>query len=81
MFTYYNTLFFSIRYSPSMRIFIILLFGLFVSSSVFAEDATVKMLNKLGKENKVFQLKLSKLMLVILLFGRLQIEVTMLNLL
>ena len=43
-----------------MRIFIILLFGLFVSSSVFAEDTTVKMLNKLGKENKVFSTKIVK---------------------
>ena len=43
-----------------MRIFIILLFGLFVSSSVFAEDATVEMLNKLGKENKVFSTKIVK---------------------
>ena len=43
-----------------MRKFIILLFGLFVSSSVFAEDATVEMLNKLGKENKVFSTKIVK---------------------
>ena len=43
-----------------MRIFIILLFGLFVSSSVFAEDATVEMLNKLEKENMVFSIKIVK---------------------
>ena len=41
-----------------MRIFIILLFGLFVSSSVFAEDAIVEMLNKLKKENMVYSLKI-----------------------
>ena len=41
-----------------MRKFMILLFGLFVSSSVFAEDATVEMLNKLGKENMVFSEKI-----------------------
>ena len=33
---------------------------MFVSSSVFAEDATVKMLNKLGKENKVFSTEIVK---------------------
>ena len=43
-----------------MRIFIILLFGLFVSSSIFAKDATVEMLNKLGKENMVFSTKIVK---------------------
>ena len=37
-----------------MRILFILLFGLFVSSSIFAQDATVEMLNKLEKENMVF---------------------------
>ena len=42
-----------------MRI-IILLFGLLVSSSVFAEDTTVEMLNKLGKENMVFSTKIVK---------------------
>ena len=43
-----------------MRIFFILLFGLFVSSSIFAEDATVEMLNKLEKENMVFSIKIVK---------------------
>ena len=43
-----------------MRILIILLFGLFVSSSIFAEDATVEMLNKLEKENMVFSIKIVK---------------------
>ena len=43
-----------------MRIVIILLFSLFVSNSVFAEDATVEMLNKLGKENMVFSIKIVK---------------------
>ena len=43
-----------------MRILFILLFGLFVSSSIFAEDATVEMLNKLGKENMVFSIKIVK---------------------
>ena len=43
-----------------MRVFIILLFGLFVSSSVFAENATVEMLNKLEKENMVFSTKIVK---------------------
>ena len=43
-----------------MRKFIILLFGLFVSSSIFAQDATVEMLNKLEKENMVFSIKIVK---------------------
>ena len=43
-----------------MRILFILLFGLFVSSSIFAEDATVEMLNKLEKENMVFSIKIVK---------------------
>jgi|TARA_B100002003_G_scaffold236274_1_gene252049 pseudoazurin len=43
-----------------MRILIILLFSLLVSNSVFAEDATVEMLNKLGKENMVFSTKIVK---------------------
>ena len=43
-----------------MRILFILLFGLFVSSSIFAEDATVEMLNKLEKENMVFSTKIVK---------------------
>ena len=42
-----------------MRIFIISLLGLFISSSVFAEDVTVEMLNKLEKENMVFSLKIA----------------------
>ena len=42
-----------------MRI-IILLFSLFVSSSIFAENATVEMLNKLEKENMVFSNKIVK---------------------
>ena len=43
-----------------MRILFILLFGLFVSSSIFAQDATVEMLNKLEKENMVFSIKIVK---------------------
>ena len=43
-----------------MRTLFILLFGLFVSSSIFAEDATVEMLNKLEKENMVFSIKIVK---------------------
>ena len=43
-----------------MRILIILLFSLFVSNSVFAEDVTVEMLNKLEKENMVFSTKIVK---------------------
>ena len=43
-----------------MRILFILLFGLFVSSSIFAEDATVEMLNKLERENMVFSIKIVK---------------------
>ena len=43
-----------------MRILFILLLGLFVSSSIFAEDATVEMLNKLEKENMVFSIKIVK---------------------
>ena len=42
-----------------MRI-IILLFSLFVSSSIFAENATVEMLNKLEKENMVYSNKIVK---------------------
>ena len=41
-----------------MRIIIIFLFSLFISSSVFAEDVTVEMLNKLEKENMVFSNKI-----------------------
>ena len=43
-----------------MRIIIILLFGLFASSSIFAEDITIEMLNKLEKENMVFSTKIAK---------------------
>ena len=43
-----------------MRILFILLFGLFVSSSIFAQDVTVEMLNKLEKENMVFSIKIVK---------------------
>ena len=41
-----------------MRIIIIFLFSLFISSSVFAEDVTVEMLNKLEKENMVVSNKI-----------------------
>ena len=41
-------------------IIIILLFSLFVSSSIFAENATVEMLNKLEKENMVYSNKIVK---------------------
>ena len=41
-----------------MRIIIIFLFSLFIPSSVFAEDVTVEMLNKLEKENMVFSNKI-----------------------
>ena len=44
-----------------MRILFILLFSFFVSSSIFAEDATVEMLNKLEKENMVFSIKIVKI--------------------
>ena len=43
-----------------MRIIIIFLFSLFLSSSVFAEEVTVEMLNKLEKENMVFSNKIVK---------------------
>ena len=43
-----------------MRVFIILLFGLFVSGSIFAENTTIEMLNKLEKENMVFSKKIVK---------------------
>ena len=37
-----------------MRYILIILFSLFLSNTVFAEDVTVEMLNKLGKRNMVF---------------------------
>ena len=37
-----------------MRHLLIILFGLFISNVVLAEDATVEMLNKLDKRNMVF---------------------------
>ena len=37
-----------------MRYILIILFSLFLSNTVFAEDATVEMLDKLGKRNMVF---------------------------
>jgi pseudoazurin len=43
-----------------MRIIIISLIGLLLSSSVFAEDTIVEMLNKLEKENMVFSTKIVK---------------------
>ena len=43
-----------------MRI-VILLFSLLVSSSIFAENITVEMLNKLEKENMVFSKKIVKI--------------------
>ena len=44
-----------------MRIFIIIFIGLIVSNSIFAEDVTVEMLNKLEKENMVFSTKIVKI--------------------
>ena len=43
-----------------MRIIIIFLFSLFLSSSAFTEEVTVEMLNKLEKENMVFSNKIVK---------------------
>lgn len=43
-----------------MRIFIVILIGSIVSNSIFAEDVTVEMLNKLEKENMVFSTKIVK---------------------
>ena len=43
-----------------MKILIILLFSFFISSSIFAKDVTVEMLNKLDKENMVFSIKIAK---------------------
>ena len=37
-----------------MRYILIILFSLFLSHTVFAEDAIVEMLNKLGKRSMVF---------------------------
>ena len=44
-----------------MRYILIILFSLFLSNTVFAEDATVEMLNKLGKRNMVFSTEIVKI--------------------
>jgi len=44
-----------------MRILIIAIFCLFISNSIFAENITVEMLNKLEKENMVFSKKIVKI--------------------
>ena len=44
-----------------MKNLIIIIFCLFISNSIFAEDVTVEMLNKLEKENMVFSTKIVKI--------------------
>ena len=44
-----------------MKKLIILFFILFVSHTAFADDQTIEMLNKLGKENMVFSKKIVKI--------------------
>ena len=44
-----------------MRYILIVLFSLFLSNTVFAEDATVEMLNKLGKRSMVFSTEIVKI--------------------
>ena len=44
-----------------MRYILIILFSLFLSNTVFAEDATVEMLNKLGKRSMVFSAEIVKI--------------------
>ena len=44
-----------------MRYILIILFGLFLSNTVFAEDTTVEMLNKLGKRSMVFSTEIVKI--------------------
>ena len=44
-----------------MRYILIILFSLFLSNTVFAEDVTVEMLNKLGKRNMVFSTEIVKI--------------------
>ena len=44
-----------------MRYILIILFSLFLSNTVFAEDATVEMLDKLGKRNMVFSTEIVKI--------------------
>ena len=44
-----------------MKYILIILFSLFLSNTVFAEDATVEMLNKLGKRSMVFSTEIVKI--------------------
>ena len=44
-----------------MKKLIALFFILFVSHTAFADDQTIEMLNKLGKENMVFSKKIAKI--------------------
>ena len=44
-----------------MRYILIILFSLFLSNTVFAEDATVEMLDKLGKRSMVFSTEIVKI--------------------
>ena len=44
-----------------MRYILIILFSLFLSNTVFAEDATVEMLNKLDKRSMVFSTEIVKI--------------------
>ena len=44
-----------------MRYILIILFSLFLSNTVFAEDATVEMLDKLGKRNMDFSTEIVKI--------------------
>ena len=44
-----------------MRYILIVLFSLFLSNTVFAEDTTVEMLNKLGKRSMVFSTEIVKI--------------------
>ena len=44
-----------------MRYILVILFSVFLSNTVFAEDATVEMLNKLGKRSMVFSTEIVKI--------------------
>ena len=44
-----------------MKYILIILFSLFLSNTVFAEDATVEMLNKLDKRNMVFSTEIVRI--------------------
>ena len=44
-----------------MRYILVILFSLFLSNTVFAEDATVEMLNKLDKRSMVFSTEIVRI--------------------